>query len=846
MQLTHHDVPMTQYWDVPVDDELEEEQKQDSASEPLGKSKCELRYGPYHAPSWPVPNLDKKTSYIVPPSTSSLWDIPIDYRDVDTKDEWIPRDGRLPRLAVKEGFRTESVIKDFDFVTNPSLHFVSNHHAVPAVQWESLRLTVKTDKVQKTFSMDEILALRPRKELPVTLVSAFLRQAELHALRATSNQETSACCGNSSIGTQIYKGVWLRTLLKLVDIDKPSHKYWVVAKGADGYSISLPLSHCCNVASDILLAYVVNGEPLLPDHGYPVRLVVPGWVASYSVKWLQEISVTEYPDISPQLCLVPPQFPASGLNSTSTWLDYRMTAASLQCITTIPKHNHRIVLPRDLNATLKLGGYAFAGGGRRITRVEVSLDEGATWIDVQNIDGKELTTTQDHHWCWVWWQLKVRVEDVMHRSTICCRAWDSANNTQSEMPTWNHIGVGANHIYSLRLSPSQIDGEYALCIRHPISGNEGWMKSPANLPYAAGFGPLLHQAELVLTEPSPPADRMIVSSPQKNGGKFVVEIEGDFEAISIKSNQMDDVFEVRSNTGGDVPVDARQSLEQSVSSETLQRSSSQGDVCTGESALAPDGRVVVRLQQKTALSDDCILLDFALPSPDQALGLPIGQHVLLATRILVNNRSKRMSRPYTPVSSDQDKGRVLFVVKVYRSTSTYPVGGIMSQYLDQMRIGDSIEIRGPVGDFKYLDEGAYSIRDKTGYVKRINMVAGGSGITPIMQLAAHIIRHPEDPTEISLIYASRHESELLLRPVLDGWAELFPARFRVHYILSDSWPSGWEYSTGYVDALHFDKYLFPPDLDVLNVICGPPVFVLRGCVPDLAKIGHFHQRIYSF
>jgi NAD(P)H-flavin reductase len=67
------------------------------------------------------------------------------------------------------------------------------------------------------------------------------------------------------------------------------------------------------------------------------------------------------------------------------------------------------------------------------------------------------------------------------------------------------------------------------------------------------------------------------------------------------------------------------------------------------------------------------------------------------------------------------------------------------------------------------------------------MVAVGTGITPVMQVAAEILRNLSDLTKMSLIFACREENDLLLRSTLDEWAMTFPSKFQVHYILSDSW-----------------------------------------------------------
>jgi NAD(P)H-flavin reductase len=438
-------------------------------------------------------------------------------------------------------------------------------------------------------------------------------------------------------------------------------------------------------------------------------------------------------------------------------------------------------------------------------------------------------------------------------------------------------------------------------VDHPIPTSEetssrGWLASPAHLPYAAGFGPLLHQDEIVMAEPMP--ENSILQSSMKNAKalpsivvlppprrkrqQFLVdvkaEVQAEIEAMPVKSAQLlDDFTDVLSSLGEGV---ANESPEKGLEDETgmvtahsfdslsnddfpikglgdprlrrksqlrpgLKRSKASLQKLCPECALSPKGRVVVTLKKKTMLSADSILFEFALPQPNQVLGLPVGQHVLLAAHV-GGDRSRIMLRPYTPVSSDHDDGCVQFVIKICRPTAFYPFGGKMSQYLDRMNIDDRIEIRGPIGEFEYLNVGEYSIKGKTSCAKQINMVAGGSGITPFIHLAVHIIRHPEDPTQMSMIYACRYESDLLLRSVLDQWAELFPTRFRVRYILSDSWPSNWQHSTGFVDAALFIEHLFPPDDNTVNLICGPPVFVESGCIPALAILGHSKEKIYSF
>jgi NAD(P)H-flavin reductase len=203
-------------------------------------------------------------------------------------------------------------------------------------------------------------------------------------------------------------------------------------------------------------------------------------------------------------------------------------------------------------------------------------------------------------------------------------------------------------------------------------------------------------------------------------------------------------------------------------------------------------------------------------------------------------------RRYTPISSNFDVGCVKFVVKVYRPCERFPAGGKMSQHFDAMQIGDYLDFRGPVGEFEYISNGDFLLDGEESKGTRYNMVAGGTGITPCMQIAAEVLRNPSDPTQISLIFACREEGDLLMRTTLDEWAAKFPTKFKIHYILSDAWPKDWKYSTGFVDQALFKEHFYDAADDVWNLMCGPPIMLDRGCTPNLLAIGHKKDNVFSF
>lgn len=255
----------------------------------------------------------------------------------------------------------------------------------------------------------------------------------------------------------------------------------------------------------------------------------------------------------------------------------------------------------------------------------------------------------------------------------------------------------------------------------------------------------------------------------------------------------------------------------------------------------PTVKYALPLIEKKVISHDTRKFRFGLPSEDHILGLPIGQHIHLSAKI----DEQIVIRSYTPVSSDEDKGYMDLVIKVYFRNvhPKFPEGGKMSQYLEDMKIGDTIDVRGPSGRLVYLGNGRFSIKvlrkdpASTVVVKKVAMIAGGTGITPMLQLIRHITRTPEDPTQLALLFANQSEEDILLREELEEVAKAHPNQFKLWYTI-DRPSEGWQYSTGFVSAEMIKEHLFPPATDTLVLMCGPPPMINFACVPNLDKLGY--------
>lgn len=210
------------------------------------------------------------------------------------------------------------------------------------------------------------------------------------------------------------------------------------------------------------------------------------------------------------------------------------------------------------------------------------------------------------------------------------------------------------------------------------------------------------------------------------------------------------------------------------------------------------------LVRKDLVAPNTYRLVFELPTTQTVLGLPIGQHVA----ITANVDGQAVTRSYTPVSNNADRGTLELIIKCY------PDGKLTGGYLANLEIGDEVKFRGPKGAMRY----------KPGHCKRIGMLAGGSGITPMYQVIRAICEDQRDTTKISLIYANRTEADILLREELDAFARKYPNNLKVYYVL-DNPPADWQGGVGHVTKDTIAERFPSADIDSKAMICGPPGMV---------------------
>ncbi|KIV92073.1 NADH-cytochrome b5 reductase 1 [Exophiala mesophila] len=226
-------------------------------------------------------------------------------------------------------------------------------------------------------------------------------------------------------------------------------------------------------------------------------------------------------------------------------------------------------------------------------------------------------------------------------------------------------------------------------------------------------------------------------------------------------------------------------------------------------ALIPDQFQHFPVTKITKTSHNVSIYRLGLPNPTDILGLPIGQHISLAAT--PKGAEKEVVRSYTPISSDEDKGFVDVLIKAY------PQGNI-SAHMTTLKVGDTIKVRGPKGAMVYTPDLA----------KHIGMIAGGTGITPMLQIARAISRgRPskggKDTTKVDLIFANVNPDDILLKDEIDALAREDP-NFSVYYVLNNP-PEGWTGGVGFVTPDMIKAKLPAPGPDVKILMCGPPPMI---------------------
>ncbi len=309
--------------------------------------------------------------------------------------------------------------------------YVRNHGPIPTIKVDEFNVRIE-GLVRKPieFSLAEIKAKFRQHEAVATLTCAGNRRSEMSAVKAVPGVQWDA----GAIGHAKWSGALLADILATAELKPDAKHVWFEGfdpiKEKDGtvapFGGSIPLDRALAKEHPALVAHAMNGESLSPEHGFPLRTIVPGYIGARSVKWLTKITVSDRPS--------PNHYVAEAYKLIQT--DAKDELAKAEPIYEFPI-NSAICSPAA-GAMLKAGevtvsGYALPPGDGKstIAKVELSADGGRTWRDAELVSKPAVNA-------WQLWQAKLRLPAGKHEFVV--RATDSGGRTQPEKGTWNLKG----------------------------------------------------------------------------------------------------------------------------------------------------------------------------------------------------------------------------------------------------------------------------------------------------------------------------------------------------------------------------------------------------------------------
>ncbi|PYH64639.1 cytochrome b5 reductase family protein [Aspergillus vadensis CBS 113365] len=210
----------------------------------------------------------------------------------------------------------------------------------------------------------------------------------------------------------------------------------------------------------------------------------------------------------------------------------------------------------------------------------------------------------------------------------------------------------------------------------------------------------------------------------------------------------------------------------------------------------------LKLSEIEVLNHNTKRLRFEFEDKEAVSGLQVASALLTKFKPV---DAKAVIRPYTPTSDEETPGYIDLVVKVYPN-------GPMSEHLHSMNVGQRLDFKGPIVKYPW----------ETNKHNHICLIAGGTGITPMYQLAREIFKNPEDQTKVTLVFGNVKEEDILLKKEFEELENTYPRRFRAFYVL-DNPPKEWTGGKGYINKELLKTVLPEPKEENIKIfVCGPP------------------------
>lgn len=790
-------------------------------------------------------------------------DIAIEAVDAMTPDNWIPRSSNLVRRTGQHPLNAEPRLEALfqaGLITPNSLHYVRNHGSVPRLYWATHVLDVCDGALK--LSMDDLRNMFDPVNIPIALACDGNRRGELNKIKKSKGFDWGA----GAVSCAYWKGALLWQVLERAGVVRDSwngKRLWVNFEGADEpsegkYQTSLPLDYALDRGNDVLLAYEMNNTKLPADHGFPVRLMIPGFVGGRAIKWLARIWITDHENDSYYHIwdnrVLPAFITEKDGEFARTMFHHPSTACNEQNLNSVivrpgqgAKFDIVDILKKD---TYRVEGYAYDGAGHEVQRVELSIDGGKTWLYCLRHFPDRPIRNGTKFWCWIHWHIDVDAAHFVRAESLIVRCFNVFKNTQPEHGVWNTMGMMNNGWYRVE---AQTDKDGKLVFRHPFhqEDDDGWMKPSTENQLAAAKqdsgvpdkqftreevekhntkedcwlvvnGNVYDSTSVLSWHPGGSATLLA------NAGKLSLEVTSSFQSIHDEYAHK----KLSECVIGRVTDKAQQFMQEQAKAEAEQ-SMKAGPKDT---LLQSKKWVPVKLADKKQISEDTFTYTFSYkddPSKKK-LGLGTCQHIQFGIH-MVDKMLVRSYTPTRPITQKDDDGTFELTVKTYYPDENQP-GGAFSNFLLELPVGESVDVCGPTGEIEYLGEGEFDIEGKKNKFSKISLVLGGSGLTPGYSLIERVLREGGN-TEVCVIDANKTEDDILLHDKLDEAEKNSKGKIKITHVLSHPKDSdAWKHKgglSGHVNADIIKGKLFPPAQDSVVFLCGPPGMIQKAALPAL-------------